>query len=117
MCVCVVCVYICVSDTAPTVEQEETAFCWVQIKVTESTITHRFEMMRLFRLGEKNNSATATLHMALIASNEVMKETPALPDLLSCSARCSACLCECLAIKNNWEAGLPLNLPRVPVMI
>lgn len=112
-----VCVHICVNDTAPAVEQEETAFCWVQIKVTESTITHRFEMMRLFRLGGKNNSVTATLHMALIASNEVMKETPALPDLLSCSARCSACLCECLAIKNNWEAGLPLNLPRVPVMI
>lgn len=86
--------------------------------MTKSTITHRFEMMRLFRLGgKKHTSVSATLHMALIASNEVMKETPALPDLLSCSARCSACLCECLAIKNNWEAGLPLNLPRVPVMI
>jgi len=24
---------------------------------------------------------------------------------------------ECLAIKNNWEAGLLGNLPRVPVMI
>jgi len=48
-----VCVCVCVNYTAPVVEQEETAFCGVQIKVTESTITHRFEMMRLFRLGGK----------------------------------------------------------------
>lgn len=66
---------------------------------------------------EKACATCATLYMSLITSNKVMKEMLAMPDLLSCSARCSSCLCECLAIKNNWVAGLPLNLPRVPVLI
>lgn len=48
----------------------------------------------LFKSATDNSSSAATLPHALIASNEVMKETRHSQPELSCSARCSStCLC------------------------
>lgn len=47
-----------------------------------------------FKSATDNSSSAATLPHALIASNEVMKETRHSQPELSCSARCSStCLC------------------------
>lgn len=48
----------------------------------------------LFKSATDNSSSATTLPHALIASNEVMKETQRSQPELSCSARCSStCLC------------------------
>lgn len=64
----------------------------------------------LFKTDTDNSSSATTLPHALIASNEVMKATQRKASLSSPVPQGAAALvcAECLAIKNNWEAGFCL---------
>lgn len=88
--------FLCTCSNTEPHQLEAAAFLFSPNQSEEASVTMSPASRAdgLFKSATDNSSSAATLPHALIASNEVMKETRHSQPELSCSARCSStCLC------------------------